>query len=129
MLSNCMKIFWMCVSVRWYILIKYSMSLCQGGGLLILCLFWKKLTEKFRTKNKYFFIKLTWKKLLIRCWGKLFVLLSGERMGQNIWLEGLCLFIKIVKLLSQLMGNYRVHSLWEFVSIKGLLWTHFYLSW
>ena len=46
----------------------------------------RRLTEKFRAKNKkFFFYLLSRKRLLIRCRGKLFVLICGGRASQNIW--------------------------------------------
>ena len=45
----------------------------------------RRFSEKFRAKNKSFLYLLTWKRLLIGCQGKLFILLWGRRMSQNIW--------------------------------------------
>ena len=42
------------VCMRWWILIKYSMSLCQREGLLMLFIL-RRLTEKFKTRNKKLF--------------------------------------------------------------------------
>ena len=45
----------------------------------------RRLSEILRAKNKLFFIFFDLEKALIRCQGKLLILLSGKRMFQNIW--------------------------------------------
>ena len=128
-----MRRFWIGVCVMCWILIKYNMSLCQGEGLLMLCLFWKDLMKNSEPKISSFLHLLTWKRLLIRlligCQGKVFILLCCRKVSQDIWLMELCFFIKVVKLLAQSMGNYKVHFMWMLVSINSLLWVHFYLWW
>ena len=45
----------------------------------------RRLTGKFRAKNKLFLYLTTWKRLLIGCQGKLVFLFFSLRVSQNIW--------------------------------------------
>ena len=64
-------------------MIKCNMGLCQGEGLLTLFVL-QRLSEKFRAKHMKLFFKFDLEKAL-DCQGKLFVLLQGRRVSQNIW--------------------------------------------
>ena len=59
---------------------KCNMSLCQGEGLLMLCLFLRDLVKNSEPKIRSCFLYLlTWNRLLIGCQGKLFVLLLRQK--------------------------------------------------
>ena len=97
------------------------MGLCQGKRLLNAGFVLRSFVKNSRLKIRCFLYLLTWKRLLIKCQEKLFVLLLSGTVSQNIGEIGLCILIKVVKLLSQLMGNYQVPFLLKLVSIKGLI--------
>ena len=52
-----------------------KMCLCQGKGLLILCLFCGNLLKNSEPEISCLLYLLTWKRLFLWCQGKLFVLL------------------------------------------------------
>ena len=97
------------------------MGLCQGKGLLNDVFVLRSFVKNSGPKIRCFLYLLTWKRLLIKCQEKLFVFLLSGRVSQNIGEIGLCILIKVVKLLSQLMGNYQVPFLLKLVSIKSLI--------
>ena len=115
MFLNGARKFWMVSEV--VDMIKCNMGLGQGRGLVMLSFFCGRLCEKFGAN---FLFLLTWKKLLIGPQGNVFAFLWGVRVSQNIWWIKLCLLIKVVKLLSKLMGNYQIHFLCSFCVKVGV---------
>ena len=107
--------------MRGYILIKCNMGLYQGKGLLNDVFVLRSFEKNSRLKIRCFLYLLTWKRLLIKCQEKLFVLLLSGRVSQNIGEIWLCILIKVVKLLSQFLGNYQASFLLKLVSIMGLI--------
>ena len=89
---------------------KMQYGFMSGRGTVDTVLVLKRLREKSRAKNKLFFIFFDLKKAFD--WLRREVIHFALRQkGVPEYLVGLCLFIKVVKLLSQLMKNYQVHSL------------------
>ena len=72
----------------------------------------RKLGEKFRAKNmKLFFIFVDLEKDFDRVPREVICFALRWKGVAEYLVNGLCLFIEVVKLLSQLMGNYQVHFL------------------
>ena len=76
MLSNCTGRFWMgvCMVVD---IDKMQYGFMLGRGTIDVVCVLRRLSEKLSAKNKKLFFSffLTWKRLLTRCQGKLFILL------------------------------------------------------
>ena len=53
---------------------KMQYGVMPGRGTIDVMFVLRRLNEKFRAKNKLFLYLLIWKRLLIRCQGKLFAL-------------------------------------------------------
>ena len=81
-----------------------------------------RLTEKFRAKNRCFFVFLDLEKAFD--WKPREAIrfaLRQKRIPEYLVDGIMSLYIKVVKLLSQLTENYQVHFLGTLVSIKGLI--------
>ena len=64
---------------------KMQYGFMPGRGTVDAVSVLRRVTEKFRAKNKLFFVFVDLERLLIGCQGKLFDLLRGRRVSWNIW--------------------------------------------
>ena len=94
------------VSVILQILIKCSVGLCQGKGLLMLCLF------RGDSKNKkLFFILVEVEKDFHRVQREVICFALRWRGTPEYSVGRVISLYKVLKLMPQLMGNYEVHFL------------------
>ena len=90
---------------------KMQYGFMPGKGTVDAVFVLRKLSEQFITKNKLFFIFVDLKKAFDLMPREVICFALRQKSVPECLVNRLCLFMKVVKLLSQFMGSYQVHFL------------------